>query len=117
MPLVRIVTTVSIGSENKTHELLSKISQTAASRFGKPERWVMTCLDAPAHMTFAGTSEPCCYVEVKNIGTLTPELTEQLSAELCQILTLHLGIHSSRIYIEFTEAKGHLWGWDGSTFG
>jgi phenylpyruvate tautomerase PptA (4-oxalocrotonate tautomerase family) len=116
MPLVRIVTAVSIGSDKKIDELLAKVSLLAASQFGKPERWVMTCLDAPTKMTFAGTTEPCCYVEVKNIGTMSPELTEQLSSELCQLLTYYFGVHSSRVYIEFTEAKGHLWGWDGSTF-
>jgi phenylpyruvate tautomerase PptA (4-oxalocrotonate tautomerase family) len=117
MPLVRLVTSASLGSDKQTDELLSKLSKLAASQFGKPERWVMTCLDATAKMTFAGTTEPACYVEVKNLGSLTPDLTERLSQELCQVLTQELAIHASRIYIEFTEvASGHLWGWDGSTF-
>ena len=116
MPLVRIVTSVPLGPEKRTDELLAKISRTAAAQFGKPERWVMTCLDATAKMTFAGTTESACYVEVKNIGTMTPALTEQLSSELSQLITQYLGVHSSRVYVEFSEAKGHLWGWDGSTF-
>ncbi|MGC4064397.1 MAG: phenylpyruvate tautomerase MIF-related protein [Polyangiaceae bacterium] len=116
MPLVRIVTSAPSAAEKTAEETLLKLSKLASTLFGKPERWVLTCLDAPAKMTFAGTTEPCCYVEIKNIGAMTPELTEQLSQEVCQVLTRDFGVASSRIYVEFTEAKGHLWGWDGSTF-
>ncbi|MFS8802740.1 phenylpyruvate tautomerase MIF-related protein, partial [Synechococcus sp. R60.2] len=28
-----------------------------------------------------------------------------------------LGIPKKRIYIEFSDAKGYLWGWNGTTFG
>jgi phenylpyruvate tautomerase PptA (4-oxalocrotonate tautomerase family) len=116
MPLVRIVTSVALGPDKKADELLSKISQTAAKQFEKPERWVMTCLDTTAKMTFAGSTEPCCYIEIKNIGSMTSELTEQISQEISQLITQFFGIPSSRVYIEFAEAKAHLWGWDGSTF-
>ncbi len=30
---------------------------------------------------------------------------------------IYLGIPKNRIYLEFAEAKGDLWGWNGSTFG
>jgi len=116
MPLVRITTSASIAHDKKLDETLSKLSQLTATLFGKPERWVMTCLDPAAKMTFSGTTEACCYVEVKNIGTMTGELTEQLSQELCQFIGREFNVPNSRIYIEFSEAKGHLWGWDGSTF-
>lgn len=117
MPLVRIITSAAVSPDKKTDELLSRLSKLAATAFGKPERWVMTCLEPTAKMTFAGTTEPACYVEVKNLGVMTPELTERLSQEVCEVLTQALAVHSSRIYIEFTGLTDkHLWGWDGSTF-
>lgn len=97
--------------------MLSSLSKCVSSLLGKPERWVMTCLDPEAKMTFAGTDDLTCYVEIKNIGAISPKTAQQLSAELCQVLSTHLGVTSDRTYIEFAEAVGHHWGFDGSTFG
>lgn len=118
MPLVRIVSNHSSSLDTPAAEaLLAKVSVTVAKLLGKPERWVMTCLDPAAAMTFAGTNVPTCYVEVKNIGALPTTTAQQVSSELCQILSEQLGVPSDRIYIEFAEATGRLWGFDGSTFG
>ncbi len=76
----------------------------------------MTALERPVAMTFAGTNEPCCYVELRNIGRFRPEDTRKLSAELCERLSVGLGIPKNRIFIEFGDAEGHLWGHDGDTF-
>ncbi len=77
----------------------------------------MTNLVPQCDMTFAGTFEPACYVEVKNIGSFKPEQTQRMSARISELLGQVLGVTQSRIYIEFTEATGYLWGYGGSTFG
>ena len=48
---------------------------------GKPENYVMTLLQINIPMTFAGTLEPCCYIEVKSIGSLIPKA---ISKQLCE---------------------------------
>ena len=68
-------------------------------------------------MTFAGTSAPACYAEVKNVGSLSPEQVEKLSVVFCAALSNHLGVPQDRIYLEFTNADGAYWGWNGETFG
>jgi hypothetical protein len=96
---------------------LTELSRFVAEALKKPERYVMTGLTTGVTMTFAGTSEPACYVELKNIGTFTPEQTTSLSAALCSRIEQALGVPAARTYIEFTNSAGHLWGHDGETFG
>jgi phenylpyruvate tautomerase len=116
MPLLRIVTSVK-GAERENALLLSELSRFVAEKLRKPESYVMTSLVTNAMMTFAGNTEPVCSVELKNIGSFTPKETRDLSAEICKRLEAALGVSAKRIYIEFTNAQGHLWGHDGETFG
>ena len=58
-----------------------------------------------------------CYVEVKNIGTMSPELARRVTAEVSRELAEHLGVPTRRIYVELADAEAHLWGFDGDTFG
>jgi phenylpyruvate tautomerase PptA (4-oxalocrotonate tautomerase family) len=116
MPLIKIHTSGALPDDEKISALLTDLSALLARRFEKPESYVMTCLAQPARMTFGGTFEPACYAEVKNIGTMSPALTKTLSADICDRLSAALGVAKDRIYIEFNDAKAHLWGYDGSTF-
>jgi len=115
MPLLKITTSVPPASEHG--KLLADLSQLCADRLGKPESYVMTAIEHPSLMTFGGSTNPACYVELKNVGRFTSELTQRLSAELCERLSAGLGVARNRIYIEFADAEGYLWGYDGETFG
>ena len=115
MPLLKITTSVPPAREHG--KLLAHLSQLCATLLGKPESYVMTAIEHPSLMTFAGTTDPACYVELKNVGHFTGELTQRLSAELCERLSEALSVAKNRIYIEFADAEGYLWGYDGETFG
>jgi phenylpyruvate tautomerase len=114
MPLARI-TTSKASSPEIGQSLLAALSRLVAERLGKPEEYVMTCL-VHAPMTFAGSGQPCALLELKSIGRFQPQQTRELSAALCALLAEHLAIPSSRIYIEFSDVTGYLWGHDGETF-
>jgi len=117
MPLVRIVTSAA-AEPGKADALLQELSRLLARELGKPEGYVMTCLDPPAaRMTFGGSFDPACYVEVKNVGAFGPELTNRVSAAITERLAGALGVPPERIYIEFADARPHMWGHDGGTFG
>jgi len=116
MPLIHVSTSTEAPNADRTQALLKTLSARMAQHFNKPERYVMTCLAPRAHMTFGGSDEPACYVEVKNVGTMTPELTRALSADLSEHLSNALGVPTNRIYIEFADEQPHLWGYDGRTF-
>ena len=117
MPLVKVTTSAELPPPDRARALLTTLSAAAARHLGKPEAYVMTCLEPRALMTFAGSDEPpVCYVELKNIGTLTKEQTRAISAELSAEIERALGVDPARTYIEFSDAAPHLWGWRGETF-
>jgi phenylpyruvate tautomerase len=63
------------------------------------------------------TTEPVCHIEIKSVGTMSPDQTRTMSQDFCQQITEKLGVRGDRTYIEFADAKGAMWGWNGSTFG
>jgi phenylpyruvate tautomerase len=115
MPLIQIFTSATIDITARD-ALLSELSGALAMHFEKPQKWVMTCLLPGLSMTFGGVAGTCCFAAVKNVGKLAPPKTRELSRDLCARLSRGLGIPQDRVYIEFAEAVGHLWGYDGDTF-
>ncbi len=116
MPLLNVLTS-ALPEPARRAPLLASLSGLLARELGKPERYVMVALDGCADMSFAGTPEPACYAELKNVGSLAAQDAERLSGVLCAALSRGLGVAADRIYIEFTNADGALWGWNGGTFG
>ena len=117
MPLIKVQASVAAPTQPAVAELLKSLSAKLAKHLGKPESYVMTAFEPGVAMTFAGTGdEPVCYVEVKSIGNMKPEQTSAMSQDFCQEIQGKLGVPLNRIYIEFADAKGAMWGWNGSTF-
>jgi phenylpyruvate tautomerase len=116
MPLVQLFTSAA-PSADVAKELLSDLSKVAAAAFGKPERWVMTCLVPGLQMTFGGDRAPTAFVAVKNVGQMSGDLTEKLSRQICERVSKALDLPFDRIYIDFADAVGAMWGWNGDTFG
>lgn len=116
MPLVQVFTNVPAPGAAEERAFLGELSRLLAERFGKPERWVMTCLVPGLAMTFGGSSAPTAFVAVRNIGKMQPQDTERLSRELCERLQKGLKVPADRVYVEFGDAVDHMWGWNGGTF-
>lgn len=117
MPLIKVQTSNTAPTKEISQELLKTLSSKLAKHLGKPESYVMTIFEPEVMMTFAGTFDPVCYVEIKSIGTMNPNQTSAMSQDFCQEISQILGVSISRIYIEFSDAKGAMWGWNGSIFG
>jgi phenylpyruvate tautomerase len=115
MPVLNLLTS-TLPDPTQRGPLLASLSNLLARELGKPERYVMVALDGCSAMSFAGTQEAACYAEVKNVGTLSAEDAERLSDVLCAALSRGLNVPAHRIYIEFTNVDGALWGWNGGTF-
>tara|TARA_B100000902_G_C26759261_1_gene644759 strand:- start:81 stop:422 length:342 start_codon:yes stop_codon:yes gene_type:complete len=113
MPFIQINTSCKSVVDND--DLLQKdISRMVANLTGKPENYVMTMIQRDTKMTFAGSDEPCCFIKVKSIGSLSPS---SMSKSLCELITAKTNINTNRIYIEFTDVKASNWGFNSSTFG
>lgn len=114
MPYLKLQTN-AVMEHAKTGALLKKLSKTVAQHLGKPESYVMVALEPPAPMLFAGTDAPLAYLELKSIG-LPQNKTAALSKTLCDLMDQELGVRQERVYIEFSNAAGPMWGWNGETF-
>ncbi len=114
MPLLNITTNQSI-DPTQADELIRQASSTVAGMLAKPERYVMVRLEHNPRMLFGGSDEPLAYLELKSIG-LPGDRTKDYSRTLCDLIGQQLEIPTDRIYIEFSDAARHLWGWNGGTF-
>ena len=112
MPLINLRT--SLASVDHRHELLLELSAKLAEQTGKPEDYVMTLLETDVAMTFAGTSAPAAFVEVKSIGALRPSA---MTESFCELITSRTGIPADRIYVHFEDVPASSLGWNGRTFG
>ena len=114
MPYLKIQTNREIVDDAK-QEILKRASVLVSKNVGKSEKYVMVRIDPSQPMVFAGNNAPCAYLELKSIG-LPESKTETLSKVLCQLMLDELKIPSERVYIEFTDAKDSMWGWNSGTF-
>lgn len=117
MPLIKVQTSTATADQGQVESLLKTLSASLAKHTSKPESYVMTAFEPGVAMTFGGTTEPVCYVEVKSVGTMSSAQTKAMSQDFCQTISEAIAVPKNRIYIEFADAKGAMWGWNGSTFG
>ena len=117
MPVIKVQTSVSMPHKADVESMLKNLSSKLAQHLGKPESYVMTSFESGIPMTFAGTTDPACYIEIKSIGTMKHQQTQAMTHEFCQKIHHYLGVPENRIYIEFVDVKATMWGWNNSTFG
>ena len=116
MPLITIRTNAH-PDESTSTTLLQACSSQIADLLGKPEQYVMTLLETVPAMTMSGSPAAACLLEVRSVGTITPDQARAMSQALCALTKEHLGVPSSRVYINFEGFSGSMWGYDGRTFG
>ena len=114
MPLLSLTTNTSL-TDTRQDEFLTSLSRTVATMLGKSEDYVMVQASFSARLAFAGNTQPAAYIELKSIG-LPGDKTAEFSEILCNAVTGALEIPPQRIYIEFSDAPRHMWGWNGRTF-
>lgn len=112
MPYLKLQTNKKVKNKD---QLLKYISQKIADELNKPETYVMVSLEDDKDLTFGGTGEQAIFIELKSIG-LKKSITEELSHFLCIFAEEELGISKDRVYIEFKDVSGEMWGWNGSIF-
>tara|TARA_Y100001968_G_C19097220_1_gene590723 strand:+ start:129 stop:467 length:339 start_codon:yes stop_codon:yes gene_type:complete len=111
MPLIILRT--SLSEIEGAEELLKELSKQLSILTSKPEKYVMTILEKNLQMTFSGNNDPCCYVEIKSIGSLKPKI---MSEVISSIISKKTKIAIDRIYINFEDIEASKWGFNGATF-
>ena len=110
MPFVNISTSVKIEDKN---QLLLDVSTFISSLTNKSKKFVMARLEDDAKLYFDDES-PCCYIEIKSIGSLNPT---KMAVSICGFMQEKIGIPKDKIYINFQDVPPEMWGWNGRTFG
>ena len=110
MPYINVSTSAKIEDKKK---LLEEISILVSSLTNKSKRFVMAKVDDNCEMYFEDES-PCCYLEIKSIGSLTPS---EMAKPLCNFIYEKIGIPLDKIYISFENVPATMWAWNGRTFG
>jgi len=111
MPLLSISTSAKISDKKN---FLSKCSKLLANLTKKPENYVMVSLNENIPMYFGGNDDPCCYVDIKSIGSLNPSY---MTKPICEFIFSTIEIPIDRIYVSFEDIDAKYWGWKSQTFG
>jgi len=112
MPVLQISTNVTVDDKDA---MAKQASSLVAELLGKPESYVMICINANADMVFAGASDPCAHLVLKSLG-LPETKTKIYSEKLCTFIEQQIGVAPSRTYIEFISPERHMFGWNSGTF-
>jgi len=114
MPYFRIDTNQKIDAAGiKT--LCRDGSRFLSGMLGKPESVIMTTVAAGMEMLFNQSDAPAAYVEIKSIG-LKPEKSHGYAKAVCDFLIDAIGVPADRIYIDFADINGKMFGWNRQTF-
>lgn len=116
MPLIDVQLSTKL-SHQTLAVLMQNLSQSVASRLGKPESYVMVILRSEVPMLMGGRAEPSAWAEVRSVGSISPAQARELSAAVSQALAKAAGIDESRVYCTFQGVPGALWGQGDQTFG
>ena len=110
MPFINISTSAKVEDKKR---LLEEISILISSLTNKPKKFVMAKLEDNTTLFFENES-PCCYLEIKSIGSLKPS---EMAKPICSFVYEKIGIPMDKIYICFEDVPPQMWGWNGRTFG
>tara|TARA_Y100000589_G_scaffold223299_1_gene210874 strand:+ start:217 stop:552 length:336 start_codon:yes stop_codon:yes gene_type:complete len=111
MPLINITTSKKVLAKQN---LLEGCSKLLANLTCKPEKFVMVLLNESIPMHFAGNDSPCCFAEIKSIGSIDPDI---MAKSISEYLSSELQIPVDRIYLNFEDIKASMWAWNGYPFG
>ncbi|HBF37244.1 MAG TPA: hypothetical protein DDW50_07970 [Firmicutes bacterium] len=113
MPFINTKTSQTI-SPDVEKELKKDLGRAIECLKGKSESWLMLTFEGNQKMWFQGTDEPAAMVQVDIFGTASNKEYEELTKQICAILSSKLQIPQNRIYVKYSE-NTH-WGWNGSNF-
>lgn len=114
MPYIEAKLSIELNDSQKD-ELQAKLVQAVSSAFSKPNAYIMTNIEDEKSLYMGGKKvEKGAYVVVRSLGSISKPSCQNVTKEICEILTTNYGLNSSNIYITYHPVD--LWGWNGSMF-
>jgi len=113
MPYIKCETNIEIDDTNKESFLIN-ISDFVSKLLSKPSKYIMVSLNQNK-LVLDKSFEPVMYIEFKSIG-LQENKCNEYSKSVCEFIESELNIPCDRIYIEFSNINGKMFGWNKHTF-
>ena len=113
MPFIDSKITVPVSPEKK-ESIKTKFGQ-AIRRLGKTETYLMVGFDDNYDLYLGGDKlEKGAYVSVSLFGNASSSAYNQMTGEICKILSEELGIPGNSVYVTYHGVND--WGWNGANF-
>lgn len=113
MPFIDSKVTVALTDEKK--EALKTELGKAIGILNKPESYLMVGFDDNYDLYLGGKKlDKGAFVAVSLLGSVSSDLSDRMTAEICKIYEEQLGIPGNGIYVTYTGIKD--WGFNGSNF-
>ena len=111
MPLITVSTSIKLKEKNL---FMKDCSEILAKLTNKSEKYVMVRLFDQIPMCFGQDLDPCCFVDIKSIGSIDPLI---MSESISDFISKKLNIPTNKTYIRFENIEASNWAWDGKPFG
>lgn len=114
MPFIETKLNIRLTPE-KEARIKEKLGQAIALFPGKSEYWLMLQFEDQCRLWFRGYNTfPIAMVEIQLFGSAEAAVSEQMTKEVCRILSEELEISPEHIYVNYTFSD--TWGWNGENF-
>ncbi len=108
MPFIDISTNVKTTPEQNA--AIKQRLGSAIELLGKTEDWLMVEIDDRRSMYFKGSDVPLAFADISVFGHSNNHQTEQMTEEVCKILSDELSISPDRVYVKYSGTD--QWGWN-----
>eukprot|EP00827_Trimyema_finlayi_P002019 TRINITY_DN1960_c0_g1_i1.p2 TRINITY_DN1960_c0_g1~~TRINITY_DN1960_c0_g1_i1.p2 ORF type:complete len:126 (+),score=46.46 TRINITY_DN1960_c0_g1_i1:64-441(+) len=116
MPFVAINTDKAT-TQQQRDTIKAGLAKILSSIVGKPEQYVMISFIKCDALYFGGKAGEAAYIEFKQLGNMSKQQKNDLTAQINALIKTNLGIDGSKQYITFQSFTADSWGFDGQTFG
>ncbi|XP_072024776.1 macrophage migration inhibitory factor-like [Amphiura filiformis] len=113
MPTLQIFTNVPKAS--LPDGFVAKCSDIWMELIGKPKKFILVHVLPDQMMSFAGTQEPCAFVNCISIGKIGKEENKCYTEKITELLG-SIGVAKDRMYVSFSDVARQDVGYDGTTF-
>ena len=113
MPFIDSKITLKL-TEEKKENIKTQLGK-AVSIINKPESFLMVGIEDSYDLYMAGDKlEKGAYVQVSLFGQASPASYDKMTAKICEIYELELGIPGNNVYVTYHGVND--WGWNGRNF-
>ena len=113
MPLALVYLGTKV-SDNVKGEIAKEAMKILSEVIGKP---IMYCSSQVCDSAggFAANAEPSVFIDVKSVGGLQGK-QKDLSDRFCSLIESKTSVKGDKVYLNFTELTGSMWGYNHKTF-